>query len=1242
MRESTESFLSFEIDIDSGFIVGINDKVLSHLGYKLEDVKGQKFSELMIPLSEKHRVERFLNSLDERPTGTSIRLLHANGRYESFLILVNKSPTEKTETITIDCIPEFERKTDVIDSEKSFFEIEKRNQILQVFLTKEENEEEVFADVLDIILSTTNSEFGYFGYIDDDGSLVCPSMTRNIWNRCEVPDKKIIFHQEQWGGIWKDSLLEKKVIVKNEENSIPDGHLPMKRSVAVPIIFHDEVIGQITVANKSTDYSEYDIHLLTKFADMIAPILNSRREIRRSQDALQESESQLQLIAENAQDLIYRIRLVPEMKFEYVSPSSTEMVGYTPQDHYDNPMLGMEIVHPEDRDKLERLAKEVPFDPLIIRWIHKNGKVIWIEQNNSPIYDESGNLIGIEGIARNITDRKKADDELKEKKLFSDQLFLAANSVLEHSDFESIAQVIFEACKVVTGAMLGNVMLSVEESMKKDRYLVRRGENTSIISFEKFIKIEKVRKKLYIQQEAIYENNLQNSEYNESFLVKCAELENVLIIPVILEGETQGIIALGNKPGEFTKDDVEKGLTFANLAAIALERMKTLNALEKTNKSLQRRSSELQMLYSLSQEVSKTVSYDEVMPIVHRHINRAFPHDISASLFILEDQQFMMINPIHPISSEVEQKIKRILRENYLKFRDEIGEELPEKPFAHIRMNPPLFEKKETISDLRSLISSPIIFPESRDVIGLVLLAAEQKGKFSEEDIRLLFTSMNQTSMVLQKLQALRTAEKERLASLIEHLPEGVILIDADERILVQNNTAREYLDDIGTIREDSSLSALGETPIQDILSFNDDRIIEIKKPDSEKIFEVVATSIKTGPQKGGWALVIEDVTIMREIQERVNTQERLASVGQLAAGLAHDFSNILQGIMGFAELLQMNQSLSEPITKDLSSIQSLAEKGSDLTKQLLDFSRQSVSEKRIVNLREVVDEILNLLKTSIPSNIRVLTEFEVGNYQVLADPTQIHQILMNLSINARDAMLDGGKLIIRLSNSEQNPEETNHTADEWIQLEIIDTGTGIEDSVLPHIFEPFFTTKDRTEGSGLGLAQVYGIVQQHNGTITVKTELGKGTNFTIYLPVHHKETVEKKVVSTKTTDYDGVSILVVDDEPIVLEALSRMLERLGCRTYTATNGRKALEIYQKERDNIDIILTDMMMPDMDGIELVKQLAVINPSAKVILMTGYPLGSKIEELKGLGLVSWAQKPLRLSRIGKLIQKYIDT
>ncbi len=375
--------------------------------------------------------------------------------------------------------------------------------------------------------------------------------------------------------------------------------------------------------------------------------------------------------------------------------------------------------------------------------------------------------------------------------------------------------------------------------------------------------------------------------------------------------------------------------------------------------------------------------------------------------------------------------------------------------------------------------------------------------------------------------------------------------------------------------------------------------------------------------------------------QQQVLQQERLAAVGQLAAGIAHDFNNILTCIIGFAELLQVDSASPETMQLDLARIIEQGQRGANLVRQILDFSRRSIRQTQSLNLVPFVKESVRFLRRTFPENIRISLETELTELYVWADPVQLHQILTNLTLNARDAMPNGGWLKFCLSRLILDPGQTppcpGLTPGQWAVCSMADTGTGISADVLPRIFEPFFTTKDPEAGTGLGLAQVYGIVQQHRGYIDVVSRLGEGTTFSIYLPL---QAVQRSAVERKPAEIPrghGETVLLVEDEPEVVVAGQTMLEYLDYEVLTASNGEKALQLFADHAEEIDLVLSDVVMPGMDGISLFQILQDRNPKLKVMLMSGYPLvEEEPRELLKRGLVSWMPKPLTLTAVAQAV------
>jgi two-component system cell cycle sensor histidine kinase/response regulator CckA len=384
----------------------------------------------------------------------------------------------------------------------------------------------------------------------------------------------------------------------------------------------------------------------------------------------------------------------------------------------------------------------------------------------------------------------------------------------------------------------------------------------------------------------------------------------------------------------------------------------------------------------------------------------------------------------------------------------------------------------------------------------------------------------------------------------------------------------------------------------------------------------------------------------LQTAQQRIVQQERLAVVGQLAAGIAHDFNNILAAMLGNAELLELSPDLSAASRADVGTIIAGGQRATRLIRQLLDFSRKSIRQPQPLDLVELLNELVRFWQRIIPEHIQLSLSIEPGAYQIEADPTQLHQLLTNLAINARDAMPAGGILHIRLATVALEHDVEcmgclQAFAGRWFRLQVVDTGEGIVPANLSRIFEPFFTTKANGTGSGLGLAQVLGIVEQHGGHIRVDSQPGCGTTFAIFLPpapaTQRAAGFQKGAVSRQGL---GQTVLLVEDDATVLTINQKMLELLGYRPLTARNGQQALSLYQAHQRQIDLVLSDMVMPDMSGIELLEKLKLHDPDIRCIIISGYQLGEESGPLVSPNIAGWLQKPVSLRRLSEVIAQVL--
>ena len=405
-------------------------------------------------------------------------------------------------------------------------------------------------------------------------------------------------------------------------------------------------------------------------------------------------------------------------------------------------------------------------------------------------------------------------------------------------------------------------------------------------------------------------------------------------------------------------------------------------------------------------------------------------------------------------------------------------------------------------------------------------------------------------------------------------------------------------------------------------------------------------------PGQEAAALYVIDATEQKALESRFAQAQKMEAVGKLAGGIAHDFNNVLTAIIGFSDLLLQTHRPSDPAYKDIRNIQSAANRAAGLVANLLGFSRKQTQQVSILNLSEVATDLTPILKTSLGEKVELKIQSERDLWYVRADKSQIDNVMINLSVNARDAMTTGGKLTIRTRNvTERESQKMSHSAGftpgEYVLIEVEDTGTGMSPEVMTKIFEPFFTTKSVGKGTGLGLASVYGIVKQSGGFIQPESEIGKGTTFKVYLPRYlpdaddDVEMAPAKVAAkkeAKAVDLTGTGrVLLVEDEVEVRQFAVRALKRQGYQVLEAADGVEALEIMKANEGTVDIVVSDVVMPEMDGPTLFKELRARNPAIKVIFVSGYP-NEAFRETLGTEDFAFLPKPFSLPQLAAKVKE----
>ena len=931
-----------------------------------------------------------------------------------------------------------------------------------------------------------------------------------------------------------------------------------------------------------------------------------------------------------------------------------EILGYSAGDFLRDPGLWLKCIHPEDQPRVMEGASLLweGKESVVLehRFRHRDGHWVWIREQIFAERNSHG-LISLHGIAIDVTEEaKKQEAERLKHRLYPALLRRAPGEALE------------AALKVLSGVLpidagviwrlrpSGNVEATIQWTSPE--YKERLGDLN-----EEFRRLcspadgkaqrpqpteaSSTFKMAIKKKQAVYVPDLEQSESRGAQLCVRYSLRSFLLVPLLAErGESILLGLLSSQVNAFDEasrlllDELQPVFAAVVKAWRYEEELKELNA--GLERQVEQRTYELKVLYDLTKQLGFTLNYDELFRVVVEGLHRVVQYDVAATLLVVDNIKELLVYPARTLSPRLEEKVQRDL---IAAFRA-LGGDLPGKGIP-AKVLKPSSETSPPVKGLRSSFQVPLIVEPEGKLIGLLYVGAERENAFKEEQVRLLNTVSSQASLSIQRLRTLLAEQRQQMKTMLDTIPEGVLLLDAERRVVLTNPVGREYLALLGGVGQGESVKQLGEAKIEELLqSACGPLCAQLAGPEG-RIFEVTSAPVEVGPEAGGWVLLLREVTEERRRGEELQAQARLAALGQLAAGIAHDFNNILTPIIGFAQLLKSRGDLPRDAYEMLKIISSQGERAAELVRKIMDFGRRSLIQKRPVELHSFLQGMVELLRRTIPENISILLTTMPGTYVVEADPASLQQIVTNLAVNARDAMPEGGEFRISLSRKHiEAPHLPGMSPGEWIELRFSDTGTGIAPEHLPHIFEPFFTTKKRGAGVGLGLSQVHGLVSQHGGFVSVESQPGKGTTIIVYLPPAVVEQPEEQIVEEPAPRGKGERVLVVEDDPQVLKLVALTLEDLGYIPVTASSGEEALEAFEKLEGNVDLLLTDLVMPKMGGRQLIQRLREKSPELKVLIMTGYPLGEDDVLFQRKLAEGWLSKPIRKEVLGRKLAEIL--
>ncbi len=706
--------------------------------------------------------------------------------------------------------------------------------------------------------------------------------------------------------------------------------------------------------------------------------------------------------------------------------------------------------------------------------------------------------------------------------------------------------------------------------------------------------------------------NMPAEADSEQKILQAQDIQSVLVVPVFYSQKLLGFIGFDSVKNEksWTMEDITLLRTIGEIIANKLQSNWAKKDIETLLQNLRERFKEMKQLYQVSQlSTELNQPLDDFLQKTVDAIPAAWQHpELTCARIILNEKHFQTQNFqktkwVQTVDIHVRGSKTGMIEVCYLK-------EIPIKDEG-----PFLKEERVLLESLASHIAN----------------YAERKQ--AEEQIR----SVN-----------------EKLQRIFDSSTSGIIVVDAGGKITEWNRASEE----IFGWKEHEVIGKFNPTVPDDMHDFYFETIrkqqknIEIKALRKDHtLVDILLSSAPLYDENHtfiGTVGVVSDITDRKHaekekaiLETKLRRSQKMETIGTLAGGIAHDFNNILTPIMGYTDIAIMSMAPDDPLVDDLKSVLKGAQRAKELVKQILTFSRQIEQERKPLKIHLVVKEAIKLLRPSIPTTIEIRQRIDVSCDEVLADPSQIHQVIVNLCTNAYQSLEEkGGTLTIELKQVEIDATaekiHLNLKQGEYVRLTVSDTGIGMETATIEHIFEPFFTTKAVDKGTGMGLSVVHGIVRSHQGEIIVHSKLGEGSTFHVYLPTI-KAGVENYKMKTSVILGGQETILVVDDEEAVAKVMKRMLVKLGYNVSVHTSSIEALKTVRQRADKYDLVISDLTMPEMTGLDLSIQLHKIQPDLPIVLMTGYGENVTNDVIKQYGIHQVIGKPIGMEFLANCVR-----
>ncbi|MBU1635930.1 PAS domain S-box protein [bacterium] len=900
---------------------------------------------------------------------------------------------------------------------------------------------------------------------------------------------------------------------------------------------------------------------------------------KKAKEALYESERKYRKLVENIEEGIASVD--ENEKFIYVNHAAIKIFGYSEKELLKKSLKDLSTSNEYKRiieqTSIRKTGKTSRYELNIIK---KNGTNAIISVTSSPLFDSHKKYLGAFGIFSDITERKQAEEALRESEEKYKMMFETAKDAVfisdENGKFMDVNQM---ACE--------SLGYSKEELLK----LSNKEIDADPRGYEAFLEIRNGTK-----EKVTFEVNQRRKDGT--------------LLPVEITGSF------------FTSGGQRIALA---IARDITERLSAEQAGKQAEEDIRRSAAYTRSLIEASLDPLVTIDPGGKITDVNKAIEIATGR--TRKEIIGSDFSNYFTEPAKAKEGYKQVFKKGIVRDYSLEIKHKNG------------------------SVISVLYNASLYKDESGKVIGIFAAARDiTKHKKAEDKLERL---SRQYELILNSInEGIYGVDMQGNTTFINPAVESITGFGTKELIGHHQHDILHYL------KPDGSHYPSEECPIY--MAFKDGLVHHVtdeifwRKNGTSFPVEYTATPIRKQGKIVGSVVVFRDITERKKMEEEKETLEyqlrqsqKLESIGTLAGGVAHDFNNLLTIIQGRTQLLLLDTNENDPKSRDLRQILDASTRAASLTRQLLLFSRKETMEMKTVNLNQTINNLLKMLNRLIGEDLSVKTILTPELWSVEADEGNLEQVIMNLTVNARDAMPDGGILTIQTENLQLSEKDCKiipeSNTGHFVRLMIEDTGTGIPKDIIDKIFDPFFSTKAVGKGTGLGLSVVYGIVKKHNGWINVYSETDQGTTFKIYLPATKssaQEKINEKDITIELLNGNGERVLLIEDDPGVLKYAESALRQFGYSPFPALDGKQAIAVFQQEAGNFDLILSDVVLPDINGLDLVVKLTEEHPGIPVIMCSGYTedkVKQSIINNRGFGFV---QKPYKVHELLKIIKETI--